>query len=181
MKPYQYDDGLKSERTVTRMLVDEDFKPWTEFLADKDAVEFFPLAGFNSAEERSIYWINKQLARYADEKYGLQAILNKNTGELIGQCGLMAQEVDGIAELEVGYHIFKKFWGQGYAPEVAKMFINYAFQRDLASSIISIIDIRNVKSQRVAEKNGLIRDKQTTWLGLDIYVYRLNKEDWQAR
>lgn len=84
----------------------------------------------------------------------------------------MLQEVDGKPELEVGYHIFKKYWGQGYAPEAAKAFLHYGFENKWAPSIISIIDIRNTKSQRVADKNGLKREKQTKWADWDVFIYR---------
>ena len=89
------------------------------------------------------------------------------------------QEVDRETEIEVGYHIFKRFWGQGFAPEAAKLFIDYAFKNNLSNSIISIININNIRSQQVAEKNGLVREKQTNWLDLNVYIYRIKKEDWR--
>jgi RimJ/RimL family protein N-acetyltransferase len=100
-------------------------------------------------------------------------LIDKETNALIGQCGLLLQEVDGIRELEVGYHIIKKYWGKGYAPEAARLFLDFAVEHDLADSVISIIDIRNTKSMRVAEKNGLHRDKQTRWLDKDVFIYRI--------
>jgi len=76
--------------------------------------------------------------------------------------------------VEVGYHIFKKYWGQGYAPEAAIAFINYGFENKLAPSVVSIIDVRNIQSQRVAQKNGLKQDKQTKWADLDVFIYRID-------
>ena len=80
-------------------------------------------------------------------------------------------------EIEVGYHVLKKFWGQGYATEAAKLFIDYAFKNELANSIVSVIDVENFKSQKVAKKNGLTIDKKTKWLDHeDVYIYRIIKE-----
>jgi len=132
-----------------------------------------PNLGFNSFEERATHWVNKQLNRYADNQFGLQVLIDKNTNEFIGQCGLLLQTIDDNTEIEVGYHIFKKYWGQGYAPEASKLFIDYAFQNKLTDSVTSIIAVNNIKSQRVADKNGLFREKQTTWSGLDVYIYRI--------
>ena len=132
-----------------------------------------PNLGFNSFEERATHWVNKQLNRHADNQFGLQVLIDKNTNEFIGQRGLLQQTIDDKTEIEVGYHIFKKYWGQGYAPEAAKLFIDYAFQNKLMDSVTSIIAVNNKKSQRVADKNGLIREKQTTWSGLDVYIYRI--------
>ena len=43
----------------------------------------------------------------------------KSSGELIGDCGLTRQIVDGTDEIEIGYHVRRDLWGRGYAPEAA--------------------------------------------------------------
>lgn len=176
---YNYSDNLESERLRTRFMNIDDAHAWTGFYKDKEAVELFPRYGDKSDEELARLWIERQLARYANNRLGLQAIIDKKTNEWIGQAGLMIQEVDGLEEVEVGYHVFKKYWGQGYAPEAAKLFLDYGFKNNFADSIISIIDTRNTKSQRVADKNGLTREKQTVWLDLNVYIYRIGKADWK--
>ena len=103
---------------------------------------------------------------------------NTKTKNFIGICGLLTQEIDEKKEIEVGYHILKKFWGQGYATEAAKLFIDYAFKNELANSIVSVIDVENFKSQKVAKKNGLTIEKKTKWLdNEDVYIYRIFKEN----
>lgn len=175
MDKYFYTDNLQSDRLFTRYLTSADTLAWTTFFEDKEAVEFLPNFGLDTENERAQHWINRTLNRYAEGTYGLQALFDKKTNEFIGQCGLLTQTVDDIKELEVGYHMFKKYWGQGYAPEAAKLFIDFAFKNNLADSIISIINTGNLKSQRVADKNGLIKDKQTRWNNLDVFIYRINK------
>lgn len=177
---YIYNDNLESKRLFTRFLTTDDIIIWTDFFKNKEAIEFLPSFGMDTIEERAKYWIDKQLTRYKENKFGLQALIDKNTNDFIGQCGLIKQEVDGQIEIEVGYHVFKKFWGQGYAPEAARIFIDYAFKNNLTDSVISIIDIRNIKSQKVAIKNGLKREKQTKWLDLDVFIYRIRKPDFCA-
>ncbi|MFZ1677386.1 MAG: GNAT family N-acetyltransferase, partial [Saprospiraceae bacterium] len=150
-----------------------------DFFKDEEAIELMPTYGLTTNKERATRWIEKQLDRYATNRMGHQALIDRNTNEFIGQAGLLVQEVDGITELEVGYHVFKKYWGQGYAPEAARLFLNYGFKNNLSDSIISIIDTRNLKSQRVADKNGLLREKQTTWSDLNVYIYRIDKVNWK--
>ena len=140
---------------------------------DPEAVELFPTFGQTTDEERAKHWVEKQLDRYANKRNGLQVLIDKKTNEFIGQWGLLLQEVDGEIEIEVAYHILKKYWGKGYAPEAAGAFIDYAFKNSLTSSVISIIDKRNIKSQRVAEKNGFTREKETKWSSMDVFVYRI--------
>jgi len=178
-KIYPYPEKLESKRLVTRKLTEHDVDIWSDFFADKDAIQFFPDHGLTSNAAQGKFWIDRQLKRYAEDGIGLQALLEKHTHEFIGQCGLLRQIVDGQEELEVGYHIFKKYWGRGYAPEAARLFLDYAFQNDLSDSVISIIATGNVKSQRVADKNGLTREKRTNWSGLDVYIYRIRKDVWE--
>jgi [ribosomal protein S5]-alanine N-acetyltransferase len=175
MTNYTYTDNLESKRLRTRMLTIDDVDLWTKFFEDKESMEFMPNIDLALPKDRAKFWIEKQLSRYSENRYGLQALITKDTNEFIGQCGLLLQEIDGEKRVEVGYHIFKKHWGQGYAPEAAKLFIDYGFKNDQADSIISIIHINNIKSQKVALKNGLKRMKQTRWSDKDVFIYQIEK------
>ncbi len=179
METYNYSDCLISNRLLTRFLTKNDVATWTEFFRDKEAIELFPIQDSNNPQERAKQWIEKQVKRYTDNRFGLQALVDKISNTFIGQCGLLGQEVDGEKEIEVGYHILKKYWGHGFAPEGAKLFIDYAFKNNLTTSVISIIDKRNIKSQRVAEKNKLVCERETKWLDLDVYIFRIHKKDWK--
>ena len=174
MPEYIYNQRLESLRLITRHLTLEDINIWSEYFKDKEAIRYIPDFGFNSDFDKAQHMIEKQLARYKEKRFGLQVLLNKKTKEFIGLCGLLTQEVDGQKEIEVGYHLFKKYWGQGYATEAAKLFIDYAFKNKVSTSVISVIDTGNIKSQRVAEKNGLTIEKQTKLLDLEsVYIYRI--------
>lgn len=176
MSVYFYKDQLKSERLTTRYLTANDISIWARFFEDPEATEFLYLdsLGLSGHIEVATHMIQKQIHRYANQKYGLQVLINNHTQEFIGLCGLLLQQVEGADEIEIGYHIFKQYWGNGFATEAAKMFAEFAFSEDIAESVISIIDIKNYKSQRVAEKNGFHREKQTTWLDDEkVFIYRL--------
>jgi ribosomal-protein-alanine N-acetyltransferase len=176
MEHYIYQDNLETERLVTRKLTPDDIPLWAGFFADKEATQFLSTFADKSNLERAAHMIGKQLDRYTGKRFGLQALIDKKSNVFIGQCGLLAQEVEGKREIEVGYHVFKKYWGQGYAPEAARLFIDYAFTNKLASSVISIIDVNNSKSQKVAAKNGLAIDKKIKWQdGEEVYIYRIHK------
>lgn len=175
---YIYSDHLETERLYTRFLTPGDAVVWADFFKDKDAITYLSMHGFTKPEDQAANWLSRQLQRYQQQRYGLQALIHKQTGEMMGQCGLLLQKVDDISETEVGYHMFKKHWGQGYAPEAARRFIRFAFENNLSESVISIIHINNRNSQRVAEKNGLKREKQTRWNDLDVWVYRMDKARW---
>jgi ribosomal-protein-alanine N-acetyltransferase len=181
MSPYYYADKLESPRLRTRWLTTADIPAWSIFMADPHVQQFFPNPDQLSAEERAASWVNRQLERYATQSFGLQALIDQQTQAFVGQCGLLLQQVDGRQELEVGYHIFSEFRGKGYAPEAAKLFLDFALQHRQADSVISIIHTANANSQQVAAKNGFVRENQTVYSGSEVYIYRLDPDADHAK
>jgi len=169
-----YLSSFQSPRLTTRLLTLDDVIPWQRFFEDEESMEFFPNPDGQTNSQRASYWIERQLQRYNENRYGLHALNLKTTGEFIGQCGLITQEVKGVSELEIGYHIFNEHRGNGYAPEAAKLFLEHALQNKLAPSVVSNIHVRNFNSMRVAEKNGFKKDGESLWMGKPVFVYRFS-------
>jgi RimJ/RimL family protein N-acetyltransferase len=60
----------------------------------------------------------------------------------------------------------------GYAPEAAKLFLDFALENQLAQNVIAIINVKNEKSIRVAEKIEMKLDRETEWMGERVKVYK---------
>lgn len=172
-----YLEERETDRLLIRPLEKSDHLAWQEFVMDEVATRFFP-DDWKLKPEKSGEWINLQLERYRENRYGLQALIEKNSGEFIGQCGLLAQTVDGRDELEIGYHLIPRYWGNGYATESAGEFKKMGFEHNLAESIISIIDVKNLSSQKVAQRNGMKQDARTKYMDMDVYIYRIKREEY---
>ena len=71
-------------------------------------------------------------------------------------------------------------WKQGYATEAAQASRDFAFGHELVETLISLIHVDNVASQRVAERNGMRRGWQTTFRDQPVYVYQLSREEWTS-
>ena len=175
---YYYIDGIRSKRLVTKFLQAEDWSDWTKFF-DRDKGRFDAVFDKEKSEMKARMWVNHQLSRYQDQTYGMQWLIDQGTKEKIGQCGLLLQDIDGVMELEVGYHTFPEYWGNGYATEAAQMFRDFGFRSLPVRSIISMVDPKNFASQRVAERNGMTRGAFKKWKGVEYYVYRITREEWQ--
>jgi [ribosomal protein S5]-alanine N-acetyltransferase len=154
-----------------------------------DLSDFNAWLKFFEASETSMHWIEeketpkvacekwyaRQQERYQNNLGGMNALIEKSSGRLVGHAGLLVQTVDEIPELEIGYSLLPKFWGKGYALEAAQKCKQYAFETDLSSSLISIISLSNVPSQKVAIKNGMSIQNQTLYKGNQVYIFRVNK------
>ncbi|MEO8151111.1 MAG: GNAT family N-acetyltransferase [Bacteroidia bacterium] len=169
--------NLETPRLRIRKLIMNDVTAWMEYFQSPQVLKFM---GFKPDDKQGcIIWIEKQLKRYAaNEHDGLRALIDKETNEMVGQCGFLIQEIDNEVVLEIGYHLISRFWKKGYATEAAKAFKEYAFENNLADSLVSIIHIDNINSQQVAERNGMKRERQTTFRDTAVFIYRIDKQDW---
>ena len=172
-------NGQKTDRLIFRLLIPEDFDSWLNFFENKEAVKYFGMEKFGTPRQQCEYWFKTVQHRYDNDLGGLNVLINKETGQFIGQCGLLIQKVDGQMELEIGYSIMPKFWKQGYATEAAQKCRDYAFEKNYAESIISIIHIDNIGSQKVAENNGMVESKKTEFREMPVKIYRIKKADWE--
>lgn len=124
-------------------------------------------------------WLDRQLARYREHGFGLWAVVLKETGVMIGQCGLTMQAVDGEQVPEIGYLLAYDFWHCGYATEAAIACREYAFHLGFGA-VYSIIRDSNTASQRVAARNGMVPIGQFVkhYRGVDMphIVYCVKKE-----
>ncbi len=170
MNPYLL-TGIESERLLFRNVEPSDFNACLPFFQHPLSHQFWETGGKDPVT-LCTEWFDKQQWRYANNKGGALALVDKVTGAFVGWCGLLIQEVDGLQEVEVGYSIIPEYWGNGYATEAARKCLDEAFGRQLARSVISIIQINNIPSQRVAEKNGMRIDRETKHHGNPVFIYR---------
>lgn len=158
---------LETERLLLREMNQQDFPALCMILQDKEVMYAYEHA-FDDEEAQA--WLDNQIQRYRDCGFGLWAVILKETGKMIGQCGITKQKCNGKEVLEVGYLFQKSFWHRGYATEAAVACKNYAFEKLSASEVYSIIRDTNTASQKVAERNGMVPAETLTkhYYGMDM-------------
>ena len=163
---------LESERLLLREFVPGDVEALSAMLSDPETMRYYP-APLDRAGVGE--WIERNRRRYADAGYGLWAMVLKSSGEIVGDCGLTRQTVDGVGEIEIGYHVRRNLWGQGYAPEAARACRDYGFARLGAEQLISLVRLGNLPSRRVAEKIGMSLWKEVMWRDLAHWVFVIRR------
>lgn len=171
-------NGQESERLQFRLLNKNDYPIWLEFFKDPNVSQYLGMDDFPTALIKNDKWFEVVFYRYHSNLGGMNVLIDKKTNEFIGQCGLLVQEIDGTIELEIGYSILPKFWHKGYASEAAKKCRDFAFENNFADSLISIIHIDNLGSQKVAKNNGMTASSQSEYKGMPVDIYRINKDEW---
>jgi RimJ/RimL family protein N-acetyltransferase len=169
---------LTTPRLILRDFVPQDADALALVISDAETMRYYP-APFDHAEVEA--WITRNRKRYLRDGHGLWAMCLKESGELIGDCGLIKQVVDNEEEIEIGYHVRLDHWRKGYASEAAQACREFGFKHLNAARLISLIRPENLPSQRVAEKNGMRVWKEALWHGLTHRVYAIERTEWQAK
>lgn len=143
---------LETERLVLREMDDGDFDALYAIFSDPETMAHYP-APFGEAKVRD--WIAWNKQNYADLGFGLWAVVLKETGEVIGDCGVTMQRIDGRIRPEIGYHIAKRHQRKGYASEAARRCRDFIFENTPFGALYSYMKYTNVGSYSTAESIGL--------------------------
>ena len=174
-----YAHGKTTDRLLIRKLEESDIDLWKEFFINNSALPYLGIDLEKTLEENAREWIEMQFKRYEENRYGHHALVNNESGEFIGMCGLLTQTIEDKEEVEIGYSLLPKYWGLGYATEAAQFFRDFGFEHEKLDHIISIIDKRNLASQMVAVRNGMFIDRQIRYCDLDVFIYQITRDEWK--
>lgn len=172
-------DGQETERLKFRLVQDTDYDTWIDLFRGTEFAKYLGMGHLQTPEEQCDLWFEKVKGRYDNDRGGMNVLIDKHTGSLVGQCGLLIQEVEGNTIMEVGYSLLPKHHGKGYAIEAATKARNYAFEQGFANEIFSIIHTENQPSVEVAVRNGMKLYKTTDFLGMPVNIFRITREEWQ--
>ena len=172
---------LETDRLLLREMMLSDLDALLLVLGDAESMRYYPKPFDREMVQK---WIDRQRRNYAQHGFGLWAMVLKATGEVIGDCGLVWQEIEGHQELEIGYHVRRDQQMQGYATEAAYACQDYAFNvlgrvgvARRRHRVISLIRPENIPSQRVAQKNGLKVVKEILWRDIPHYIYAVQRSE----
>lgn len=169
---------IETERLILRKMDNGDYSALCKILQDEDVMYAYEHA---FSDDEVDEWLKKQFVRYETDGIGLWAVVLKENGEVIGQCGLTKQLWWGENIVEVGYLFRKDFWHKGYATEAAVACKDYAFNRLGEKRVYSIIRDLNLPSRRVALRNGMkvcgVQVKHYYGIDMPHLIYCVSNED----
>ena len=142
---------LETERLFLREMNENDFDALYEVLADADIMQHYP---YTFDENRVRNWIQRNIERYRIFGFGLWAVCLKETGEMIGDCGLNLQLIDGRIKPEIGYHIRANKQRNGYAKEAAIAVRDWMFNNRPFQIVYSYMKYTNEPSVKTAISYG---------------------------
>lgn len=168
---------LETDRLILREYTMDDFDAIYEILSDEETMQHYP----HPFDENKVrYWISWNIENYKIYGFGLWAVVLKETGRLIGDCGITMQNIGGKIKPEIGYHIHKKYWRQGYGSEAARKCRDYIFENTPFNIIYSYMKYTNVGSYSTALKNGMhLVDEFEDEVNTITRVYAITRDEWK--
>ncbi len=148
---------LETDRLYLRELKLEDLDDLYKVLGDNENMIYYT---FKFDKDRVKSWIEKNIRRYKDYSFGLWAVILKENDELIGDCGLTIQNIDGDYLPEIGYHIRRDYHNNGYATEASSAVRKWTFENTPFRRVYSYMKKNNIPSKLVAEKNNMTLIKE---------------------
>ena len=145
---------IETPRLVLRELTESDAPALLALYRDPAVMRFMgPPPESLEAERANI--AAHRVRYYARRGYGLWAVVRRDSGELVGRCGLLDAEIAGREEVEVSYLLAPAHWGLGLATEAAGAALAYAVGPLALDRVVAVVAPENERSRRVAERLGM--------------------------
>lgn len=142
---------IETKRLLLREMTDDDFHALYKVLSNSGTMQHYP---YLFDEDRVKGWIERNIQRYRVLGFGLWAVCLKQTGEVIGDCGLTMQLINGEIKPEIGYHIRTDKQRQGYAKEAAIAVRDWTFNNTPFNIVYSFMKYTNEASAKTAMSYG---------------------------
>lgn len=170
---------IETERLLLREMTQGDFCALYKVLGDSDIMQHYP---YTFDEDRVRNWIQRNIDRYQMFGFGLWAVCLKETEEVIGDCGLTMQIIDGQIKPEIGYHIRADKQRKGYAKEAAIAVRNWTFNNTPFNVIYSYMKDTNKASVKTAISYGCKQvDEFFNEINGITKVFAITRDEWINR
>lgn len=124
-------------------------------------------------ERQTQEYLDRNLAHWADKGFGVWVLRSPTSGEMVGRGGLRTLAVEDALEVEAGYGLRPKFWGQGLATEAALEFVRIARESLRLRTIVATTSADNGASKRVMGRVGLRFEREVDLYDMTLEMFRL--------
>lgn len=163
---------LETDRLILRPFTPADIGDLHSLLSDPDVMRYYPSV---HSRDESEQWLQGIFRDYADAGFGMLAITLRESGQFIGQAGIMRRSADGVTHHYLAYLLRKEFWGAGYATEAARRLLEFGFVEVGLETIEALVRPENKPSVRVVNRLGMKQTSTSMHAGFLHRVFALNR------
>lgn len=162
-----------TERLRYRPLEASDADALHRVWGDAEVMRYLP-SGPSQSLEDTTERVVRHASRFAETGYGLCAVVERESGRVVGVCGLFPVEWVG-PEVEVAYHFARDVWNRGYATEAAAAWVRCAFDGRGLERVVALAFPENRASTRVMEKIGMRFQREVDKYGQTLVEYAIER------
>jgi ribosomal-protein-alanine N-acetyltransferase len=170
---------IETARLLLRQYTLNDLDDLTLILSNPEVMKYSPKGPIPKENVKQVTQeiLKFFITHWEHHRFGVWAVIHKQTSQLIGHCGL--NFLPNSPEVEVLYRFAQFYWNQGIATEATKASLRYGFEEVKLGRIVAITAPEHLASRRVMEKAGLMYEKDAHFYNLDVVYYALVREAWQ--
>ena len=182
---------LQSERLLQRPLSESDLDIAVEILTDPKVMRYVAAVYTREqvAEEMPVV-----LKRGGGGCVGIWCVVDRAVGEKLGTAALLPIPIEEKdtnwdlvggpdlpdQEIEIGYFLKPKAWGKGYATEIVKRLLKFAFEKTPLEEVVGVTDPHNEASKSVLLKSRFRYEGMRRAYASDCPGYRITRQQWLA-
>ncbi len=151
--------SLSTERLEIRAWRPGDRPALERMVADGDMMRHLTHGRAWSIDEVDEF-LQRQAAQLTAHGVCMGPLVLRGSTDVVGVAGIQPLDLPG--EYELGWWVWKAYWGLGYASEAGRALRAFAAEQMGLSRVFAVIDPDNAASIRVAEKIGMRFDRRTT-------------------
>ncbi len=161
---------IQTPRLLIIPLEEEDFPLALDMMQNPQVMRYIGKGVKTEEEARTLFdlFIDHQ------KTFGfcLGKVFERSTGDFIGLGGIIHFALNhDDPTIEVGYWLNPPYWGKGYAPEIAKYCVDWAFEHLKIDKVVGVTHLENAASQRVLQKAGLVPNGNTHYRGTEVKLF----------
>jgi RimJ/RimL family protein N-acetyltransferase len=170
-------DALETARLRLRFFCPDDLDELSAITRDAEVMRHIGQGNPLTREETELN-MTRIIETFRRRGFGRWAVVKKETGALIGYCGLsFGDEEVGV---ELAYLLARPEWGKGLATESASACLRYGFERLGLDSIAALTRPENTRSRRVMERLGMRFVRSDNHYGYSCVCYSITRDEWRA-
>ncbi|TAK74600.1 MAG: GNAT family N-acetyltransferase [Gammaproteobacteria bacterium] len=168
---------LETERLILKTIELSDLDNLVALRSDPEVMKYISQGEIQTKEEVETF-MAKAIPYHEKHGLGFCSVFEKESSIFVGQAGLFHLGYDDTrSDIEIGYRLHKKFWGKGYATELAKALIQWGFEHLSIKKLVAVAHPENRGSQRVLEKVGMWYVGKTKYYDNEVLYYEIYKDD----
>lgn len=164
---------IETARLRLRHFTPDDFDNLFRLYSDPEVMRYLS----PKTKEQTQTSLSKHIKQWQEQNFGIWAVIHKDSGKIIGRCGLGF--LQNTPEVELGYVFDKSYWNMGIATEASRATLKYGFLEVKLDKIVAIAIPQNIASVRVIQKVGMKYQKNARYYGHDVVYYVISRSQWQ--